>query len=460
MSLTALAWLVTLIALLGLALKRPVYGLSAYLLTFFMFPRFWWWGDDLPSLRWNLYAGVVLLLVTVWSRVRSADDQPVVPGKICLLLVLIAANATFVHFALAPDLAISSGSYTLLLKFTLLLVLMTACIRDRSDLRIAIWWMVLGATYTGYEVTVNDRGAFDGGRLEGIGAAGVQNANELASLMATILPLSGGLFLTGGKLDKFGAIIAGPLILNVLLLCNSRGAFLASVAGGAVFVLAACGPARKNALKGVALGSIAIVLLLGDPDITNRFMTIFTSSEERDASASSRMMFWQAGLRMIADHPLGAGGDGFGEVYGAAYLGATASRPVHNGFITEATEWGLQGFFLRMLLLGVAAAIGWRTLLAAKRRWDGDAVLIGACILTSLTIYLGTAVFGDFIDDEWGYWLVALLILYQRLYAGDASVVDAPAVALDRLPVRAPSAAGALNRLGLQAAHEGKDGFR
>jgi O-antigen ligase len=429
MSVTALVWAITLAVLVVLALRRPVYGLSAYLLTYFMFPKFWWWGDDLPSLRWNLLTGIVLVVATAIHRARIRSDAPVIPGAVWALLALLALNATFVHFVLAPDRLISADSYTLMMKFTLLLVLMAFCIEDRSDFRIAMWSMVLGAAYIGYEVTINDRGSLSGARLEGIGAAGVQNANQLASLMATLLPLTGALFLVGSWREKIGAVVVAPLILNVLLLCNSRGAFLATIAGGVVYVIVTGGPARKKATRGLALGGLAIFLLLGDPAIVERFTSIFVSSEERDNSANSRLIFWRAGLEMLADRPLGSGGESFAQVYGARYLGTVQSRPVHNGFITEAVDWGVQGFALRMLLLGVGSLIGWRVLKARKAAGDVDAVILGACLLTGMAAYLGTAVFGDFIDEEWGYWMLGLLLVYARLYA---TAPDAAARPIDR----------------------------
>jgi O-antigen ligase len=424
MSLTTIAWLVTLVTLLVLTVRRPVYGFSLYVLTFFMFPQSWWWGRSLPELRWNLYAGVVFAVATICHRVIS-HDRPAVPASVYVLLTLLALNATMIHFILAPNRAISESTYILLLKFTALLVVMVMCIRDRTDFRIAIWSIVLGAAYIGYEVTINDRGSLSGGRLEDIGAAGVENANQLASLMATILPLTGALFFTGSRWEKIGAFIVAPFILNVLLLCNSRGAFLATLAAGGIFLLGARGPAARKAKQALALGGLAVFLLLGDPDILNRFLTVFAGEEEMDSSAESRLVFWRAGVEMIADHPLGAGGDGF-QVYGAQYLGAMA-RPLHNGYLTETADWGIQGFMLRILLLAIVIVMAWRTVRIRKLLEDGDGVIIGACLLTSMTAYLGTSLFGDYIDEEWGYWMIALIVVYRRLYSLDVTST-APAV--------------------------------
>jgi O-antigen ligase len=400
-----------------------------------MFPQFWWWGKTaLPELRWNLIAGIVLAIAAVAHRAISSERIEF-PPAIRTLLILLAVNATAVHFVLAPSRAISEETYILLLKFTGLLLAITMCIRDRTDLRIAMWSMILGATYLGYEVTINDRGSLSGGRLEDIGAAGVANANQLASLIATILPLAGALFLTGSRREKVAAAIVAPFVLNVLLLCNSRGAFLATIGAGAVFVLSARGPALKKAKQGLVLGAVAVFLLLNDPDILERFSTVFVGSEERDRSAQSRLEFWSAAIEMISDHPIGSGGDGFSEVYGARYLNLGGdSRPIHNGYLTEAADWGIQALVLRLMLLGSAIAIAWRTVQARKRVDDPDGVILGACLLTAMAAYLGTSVFGDYIDEEWGYWMMALIVVYARLYASAVPVEAAVLQPTETLP--------------------------
>ena len=61
MSLTAIVWaLLYGIALLG-ALVNPIFGLFGYLLEYFQRPALYWWGDDLPDLRWNFTIAVVAM---------------------------------------------------------------------------------------------------------------------------------------------------------------------------------------------------------------------------------------------------------------------------------------------------------------------------------------------------------------------------------------------------------------
>lgn len=314
------AWLCGFALLSVLSFFRPVWGVAVYMLTFFACPAFWWWGDPIEGYRWNLYGGVVLLAAVGLSRFlgstvgdKTAQSQGI--RRIKWFAGAILLNATFVHFMLAPNLVISSDSYFLLAKFVLLFFLISMAIQTPKDFRIVLFVIVLGAGYIGYEATINDRGKIEGSRLEGIGAPGASQANQCASLMVTILPIAGGLFLTERRWGKLLILVVTPLILNVILLCNSRGAFLGAIATGVVFLAAAPPQVRKRAFKLIALGIVAVWVLLGDPRIIERFYTTFASEEERDSSAAGRIVFAKAGLEMIADHPLGAGGDGFKEVY-------------------------------------------------------------------------------------------------------------------------------------------------
>jgi O-antigen ligase len=341
----------------------------------------------------------------------------------------IAVNATLVHFLISSTPAISLNNYVELLKYVLLYFLITRAIQDRTDFRVVVLAMAVGAAYIGYEVTINERGDFTGSRLEGVGAPGADTSNSLASVLLLTLPVIGSLMVNGRFRDKVFAIMAAPFVLNVVLLCNSRGAFLGLIGAGAMFVALSRGAARKQALRAVALGGILLFLLLGDPEILQRFLTTFSGSEDRDRSAASRLEFWQAGLLMIADYPLGDGGGSFKFVHGGAYLARVVGkdapeRSLHNGYLTEATEWGLQGLTLRLIFIGGAMLAAYRTIKRCYEEGRPQDSLVGNCLIAAIVSFLTTSVFGSFISNEWSYWIVALLIGYCQTYAVPARAVD------------------------------------
>jgi putative inorganic carbon (HCO3(-)) transporter len=421
MSATAAAWALLGVTLLVLSLRRPAYGVAFYMLTFFAAPHLWWWGNDLPELRYASIAGVVLLGAVTLYLANSPEDHGHRFTRVHVTAVAMALNVTFVQLLIASTPSISVEDYVQVVKFILLFFLIWRAINDRDDLRIVIMSMALGAAYIGYEVTINERGYFNGGRLEGVGAPGADSSNSLASVMLVTLPLVGSLFIHGKFRHKVTAVIAAPLALNVLILCNSRGAFLALIGAGSAFLVIARGATRRQAVRSLALGGLLLFFLLGDPQILERFSTTFAGSEERDRSAASRLEFWQAGLLMLADYPLGDGGGSFKYVRGGHYLsqviGADAAeRSLHNGYLTEATEWGIQGLFLRLMFIGAAAVAAFRTSSLCRREGRTDDSLMGICLMAALVGYLISAMFGSFIHNEWGYWVIALLVRYSELY--------------------------------------------
>src|SRR5205807_527755 len=159
------------------------------------------------------------------TRAAYAAESPKVK-RICWIAIAILVNATFVHFVFSPNLAVSELSYNLLAKFVLLFFMLIAATRNVLDFRIVLLSILLGAGYIGYEATINHRGKLRANRLEGIGAPGAGSANDLANLMVTVMPLAGVFLLSDRKWEKMVTIPIGGFLINVVLLCNSRGAFL------------------------------------------------------------------------------------------------------------------------------------------------------------------------------------------------------------------------------------------
>jgi len=155
LSLTLIIWLLLFAGLAIAAFTRPVYAVSLYMLTFFLSPPFWWWGDPIEGYRWNLISGCILLGVSMMA------PKPIVKGHthtIFLVSLAIIVNATLVNFVLAGNSPESADAYSLLLKFFVLLYAMYRTIRSTQDLQIVMLSILLGAAYIGFEIVVNDRG--------------------------------------------------------------------------------------------------------------------------------------------------------------------------------------------------------------------------------------------------------------------------------------------------------------
>jgi putative inorganic carbon (hco3(-)) transporter len=290
--------------------------------------------------------------------------------------------------------------------------------------------IALGMGYIGYEATINERGSFSGGRLEGLGAAGVQSSNQLASLLITGLPIAVTLLFTDIKKWMKGVVlVACALAFNVVLMCNSRGAFLGLILGGVVFLFMASGPARKLSIRLVAVAAVGTFLLLGDPEILTRFGTTFTDEGQRDNSAQSRIIFWTAASEMARDHPFGSGGNSFSEGRGWRYMGRSTepgdTRAIHNGFLTELVDWGVQGFTLMLLFIAATYRALWRGRRIALAAGDSSAIMVYACIACAMMAWIISSIFGDYLNDEWGFWAAAMTYAFLRVRTAPAAATDA-----------------------------------
>ena len=422
MSLSVLLWLLLFATFTVLALtSRPSWGISLYMLTYFAAPSIWWWGAaaGIGEIRWNLIAAGVLLAAVCLRRPQvPAVADPLEP-LIKLIAVLILANAALVHTFLAPNWDISAPVLVLVAKYTVLFFCVLAAIRDRRDLELVLFTLLIGMGYLGYEATINLRGEMEAGRLDGFGTPSASSANYLANLVVTFLPALGGLLLAGPARQKLAAFLVLPFILNLILLCNSRGAFLALIAAAVVLLLISRGPARRRAAAGLALAGIGTMFLLGDERIVERFLSTFASEEERDASASSRLLYWRLGLRVAAAHPFGAGGKGYQGMYGPRELARLGhiheERSVHNGYINEACEWGFQGLLLKASFILCGCWAVWRTVRRLTVLGDAESAFLGCCLISGLAAFLLSCLFGDFLDSEWAYWWVAIGLGYVRI---------------------------------------------
>ena len=170
------------------------------------------------------------------------------------------ANATFINFAIAGNSDVSFESYELLVKFFVLAYLIFRTVRTTFDLQIVMMSILLGAAYIGFECTFNGRGDIVSNRLEGVGAPGATTANHFASLMVTLLPLLAPFFLAGRLWCKVLVVCLAPLIVNVVLLCNSRSAFLGAILSAVVFIVMSPRKIRSKAIKVVVAGAFGCLL--------------------------------------------------------------------------------------------------------------------------------------------------------------------------------------------------------
>ena len=281
----------------------------------------------------RLLALLVFLLVAVVvvsapriSRLLdfSVLGEPVVPLFAGYLLVtcgslLVAAN-------------ISAGYTDVFRTLATLLTLCLSCLLlpivprwQEQLLRVVVVAGLVGVGVGGYEI-VTELGLGMHGRraMEQITAL-MSSVNLYAGILALILPwcLCGAVLLRG--VWRGLAAIAAAAILVILVLLQSRAAWLAVLAGtaAAVGVLLVQAPRfdlSRRTRNGMAAACLAGVLALvggiatapADNFFAQRFRSIFVEPAGPAAPPreGGRLMIWGITARMIADHPLTGVGAG------------------------------------------------------------------------------------------------------------------------------------------------------
>jgi len=403
---TGILWLAIYLGGLGMSfIKGPIIGLMTYMFTYYT--QFSWArGVKIGLHRWSLYAAIVLLGSYLLARGKYAREAfKTMPQLKWLILIII--NMLFVSF-FAADPAENQEAVTDFIKLVILYFLIGNIVKTRMHYRMFIWIQLWGNFLLGWLAFT--KGDMVGGRLENIGAAGIKGSNHLANHLVMIIPFIGNLVLFGNKWEKLAAIGGAPFILNALVLCNSRGAFLGLGFMLLSILILSKSENRSRIIVGLVLAGV-LFSFIGDERIWNRLQTIQTYEE--DGSAMGRIDSWMGALEMIADYPLGQGGGGF-QAHSHTYIPEIVARhdgqprSVHNTFLLMATDWGIQGFTLFMIFYFSV----FKELHKIRKRsgtdHDNFYHIESVAIEVALVGFLVSATFGSRIYGEGVYWYCAL----------------------------------------------------
>lgn len=420
MSKTAIVWLILyLVGIVASFVKGPFIGLMTYMFTFYTQLS---WSRSAPHLRWSLIVGVIVLLTYL---IKKKNLQKLNYTRIPSLkwLILIIINMMLVTpFAFDP--VENQQAIVDFLKIIILYFLITNIVRTKAHYKIFIWVQVFGNYLFGWQAWSSGR--LVSGRLEHIGGPGVKGSNYLANHLVMIIPFLATFFLRGRWYEKLIIVIAGAFIMNAIILCSSRGSFLAIAVMAIVMILLSPSKIKINMIIGVVLCSV-LFMYLTDDRFWERMVTIQTFEE--DGSAMGRVDSWLAAIEMIKDYPFGGGGGGWemkSPVYipDIVYAHGGEHRSVHNTFIMMATDWGIQGLTLWLLFLGSTCQELHRI---RKRRGAKDEefyIQESIAIEASIIAFLVAALFGNRIYAESLYWFCALATALSNIQQSELIEIE------------------------------------
>jgi O-antigen ligase len=299
-------------------------------------------------------------------------------------------------------------------KVTIILLMASHIITSLKRYEMMIWTLIIAGFYLGYEAFSAPNWMFRGGRLNiGVGGSDFSEGNFLGAHFAMLLPFLGAMFLNGGWKSKVICLLPGVFVTNSIILCRSRGIFLAILAGIICAIIFSIRRQRVKIFFGISIAIVGAIFLT-DPGFWRRMEGIDTDAAQTDASARGRLLAWKAALSMASDYPLGVGEGNF-KTYIGRYDPEMAGRDTHNTFLRCLAELGFQGAFVLFLLIGNAFYILFKLKKDAKHlpnRQDFLWHIYGLKI--ALIIYLVAGLFITHTYIEEFYWLLMFPVLLER----------------------------------------------
>jgi len=362
------------------------------------------WGGPFSNLN---YAYVIAILTCI-SWVFSQKDKkqiPFTPLAVFTLLFMVWMTVSSV-FASAPSPMVwSKWIETQKILFMCLVGFALTTTRERvSQL---VWAIILALGAWGVKGTLMSL-LHGGGMIHGPDAGKNADNNHFAVALLIIIPL---IFyqwqLVTNRHLRRGLIVMGLLVALAVILTYSRGALLGLCAMGTVFWV----KSRAKLVTGLLIGVVAVGTLTLVPKAWFDRMSLM-ENYEADGSATSRIDFWRASLRIAAHNPLVGGGFNVTlwpnavnpMLYGTDIPRYTTGKATHSSYFEVLSEHGWVGLGLFLTI----AALSWYNCSWLIRRSRDRPDLVWANLLgrSGQATLIGYLVAGGFqslayLDEYW-----------------------------------------------------------
>ncbi len=412
----------------GLALKKgPFYALLVYVLMYYtpLHAKYNWWLWSFPFTRWSMLASVVLVVSLI-----THSDKLVKRKWYCAKWLFFFLVVTVISIATTDVQSSDNYDYTYkLITYAITVFFIVKAIGTKEQLKVLLLMLISLTGYLGVKSLSIKR---INGRLENIGTMDTIGSNQFGMLLGSIIPFTIPFFFFGKRYEKILCLLALPFLLNAMILCNSRGAFVAfAFSIISAFCFAGDAKLRKYMIIGVLCG-LPLLLFLADPEFITRFSGLwksgnaYESAEGTQALSSGRTAIWKHGLVMVGDYPLGAGPNGFKNL-ARFYLpeGLLSHhkgvehgvRGAHNTYIQILVEQGIIGLLI-WLIMCVHSILLLAKSTKILKRLGMIQTFLGFTIVAinmSLTVSMVGGMFGSRVYYEFFWWQIALAAVCYSL---------------------------------------------
>ena len=451
--LSAIAFVLIVLAGYAMAIVRgPFWGLLTYVYIYFNAPNpaINWWASYLPFDRWSLLSTLVLMLSMLlhWNK---ASDRSLGSARWTIVFFVLSL---FITLTLAVNPEAADQLQYALFTYCLIVFIMVKTIKHEKQLRALLTLMVVLAGNLGVNAWLYGRRIND--RLEGIGSIDAFGANEFGLLLASLIPFVAVFLINGRKFERILCLLATPFILNAFILCNSRGAAVALMIAIGLSALIFGDRRIRRGLVGLTLLSIPVLFWLMDDAFVERLSTLVgekdTTSvygepeEDLNELSSGRIAIWNYGMEMAADHPFGAGPDGFRDLAhlymppeilvekgGAGY----GRRAAHNTYLQVVVEQGVAGLAVFFFMCGSVILTLRRSFKSVQKFAELDPFWLNFIFATAVSFL--TSLAGGLVTNrvyyEFFWWQIALSVVTASLAQNE--------IAQARLKAEAPATSAA-----------------
>ena len=392
----------------------------------------------IPTFGYSFFFSAVILVSVLFPKNRT-------PTPVFQLAPLKWFFAIICYFACVQIWALlpSAHSYALenLLKVSVVMFAAFKLCKTQRDLDKYLLAFTAGCAYIGFYVMETGRNAM--GRVEGVGTVDSPNVNDMAAILAV-----GAIFClhyfwhAKNNKQRLLILIAGGLIINALVLMNSRGSFLAVLTGSSCYMLGVMAPKvsmkyKKAKVFGLVLFGLIGLSMVIDQQAINRFLSLkstTTLTEERE-TGSTRVFFWLAAADMTKDYPMGAGTYSF-ILLSPQYIpqsvatGRSRNRAVHSIWFQALTEVGYLGTFFFIMMLFSAYQLTRKIKKQALVDQNTSMYFISNALQSACIGYLTAATFLDRFRAVALYMLLIFICCAYNVYViqkGNEEVTKEPA---------------------------------
>jgi probable O-glycosylation ligase (exosortase A-associated) len=402
------------------ALTRPWLGVLIWACFEYMNPHRLTFG-----FAYNLPFAYISAIVTVIGVVLSGGPKRFPFTRETILLMLFSIWMTFTtFFALNPEAAWLGWNRAIKIQIFIFAVLLI--IKTPKRLHTLIWVIAVSIGFYAIKGGLFTLLTGGGDMVRGPAASFIEDNNDLALAVATIIPLLRYLQLTTERRwVRLG--LGGAMALSIVSVVGSysRAGLLALAT---VLVLMILRSRRRIILSCVLAASMVLTLSFMPQKWFDRMNTI--QNYQNDGSAIGRLNAWGFAWNIAQDHPITGGGF---QAFTTELFQQYAPDPenvheAHNIFLKVMAEHGFPGLLL-FLALGFYT---WRSMVWIRRRtrddpaslWASDLV---AMVQVSLAGYAVGGAFSNLSYFDLPYNLMAIIVIC-KVYLRDNPITeeDAP----------------------------------